>query len=410
MQIPIKSPSGENRPVHRVSVFICILMMDGMTIYSTRQSWNLVVQPEQHLLALIINYYSRDHVTDIRIDRNPLAYYTVPAENLTRTAGCWTSSDKLACLRNLTSDQLYKAQVSQQWNPIVDGDFLTDYPSSLAPQGKFIKVPLLIGANSDEGSSFGITGLDNETAIFNSLLWYRASNAYALSPPTARKLLELYPNDPANEPPYYINNPTIFPSKGLQWRRDAAIAGDLVMIAGRRKMCEQYTNASQTVYSYRCKYQSSHLLGPPLISNYLSVDTPLWNGAITDGARHCKPTPSPPLLSHQLTPPPPVVNVVFSFQNISGALGPLPKYNNYLSLSRAIGRSYISFVNHLDPNTLMGNITVGNTTVPTWPKYELGAPKNVVWNSNMSWVESDTWRKEGIDFINYGGVDRELWS
>ncbi|PQE03600.1 carboxylesterase protein [Rutstroemia sp. NJR-2017a BBW] len=299
---------------------------------------------------------------------NPLGYYTVPAENLTRTAGCWTASDKLACLRSLTSDQLYKAQVSQQWNPIVDGDFLTDYPSSLAPQGKFIKVPLLIGANSDEGSSFGNTGLDNETAIFNSLLVYRASNAYALSPPTARKLLELYPNDPANEPPYYINNPTIFPSKGLQWRRDAAIAGDLVMIAGRRKMCEQYTNASQTVYSYRS------------------------------------------LPSNQLTPPSPVVNVVFSFQNISGALGPLPKYTNYLSLSRAIGRSYISFVNHLNPNTLMGNLTVGNASVPTWPKYQLGAPKNVVWNSNMSWVESDTWRKEGIDFINYGGVDRELWS
>lgn len=132
---------------------------------------------------------------------------------MTRTTGCWTSSNKLSCLRNLTSDQLYQAQVSQQWNPIVclsssvspfcdivltsstqvDGDFLTDYPSSLAPQGKFIKVPLLTGANNDEGSSFGISGLDNETAIFNSLLWYRASNAYALSPPTARKLLELYP-------------------------------------------------------------------------------------------------------------------------------------------------------------------------------------------------------------------------
>lgn len=58
----------------------------------------------------------------------------------------------------------------------------------------------------------------------------------------------------------------------------------------------------------------------------------------------------------------------------------------------------------------MGNITVGNASVPTWPKYELDTPKNVVWNSNMSWVESDTWRKEGIDFINYGGVDKELWS
>jgi carboxylesterase type B len=49
----------------------------------------------------------------------PLAYYTSPVENLTRTADCYTASNQLACLRNLTQDQLFKAQVSQTWNPIV---------------------------------------------------------------------------------------------------------------------------------------------------------------------------------------------------------------------------------------------------------------------------------------------------
>ncbi|RAL65567.1 hypothetical protein DID88_005241 [Monilinia fructigena] len=313
---------------------------------------------------------------------NPLGYYTVPAENLTRATGCWTSTNKLACLRSLTSDQLWKAQVSQQWNPIVDGDFLTDYPSSLTPQGKFIKVPLLIGANSDEGSSFGVTGLDNETAIFNNLLVYRASNAYAISPPTARKLVELYPNDPANEPPYYIANATIFPAKGLQWRRHASITGDLVMISGRRKLCEVYTASSQAVYSYR-------------------FDTFLWNAAVTDGAKH-------------------FVNVVFSFQNISGALGPLPQYQSYLDLSRNIGKAYISFVNYRDPN-ILSNLTLSNvsntsstsnssSSLPYWPLYDKGSPKNMVLNSNKTYVENDTWRKEGIDFINWGGVDKELWS
>ncbi|TGO20766.1 hypothetical protein BPAE_0267g00060 [Botrytis paeoniae] len=302
---------------------------------------------------------------------NPLGYYTVPTENLTRATGCWTSTNKLACLRSLTSDQLWKAQV--------DGDFMTDYPSSLTPQGKFIKIPLLIGANSDEGSSFGVSGLDNETAIFNNLLVYRASNAYALSPPTARKLLELYPNDPANEPPYYITNATIFPSKGLQWRRSAAIAGDLVMISGRRKLCEIYAAASQSVYSYR-------------------FDTFLWNAAVTDGVKH-------------------FVNVVFSFQNISGALGPLPQYQSYLDLSRNIGKAYISFVNYHDPNVLSNSSlsTISNGTsispnLPYWPLYNKDAPKNMVLNSNKTFIEDDTWRKEGIDFINWGGVDRELWS
>ncbi|KAE8441654.1 hypothetical protein EG329_004575 [Mollisiaceae sp. DMI_Dod_QoI] len=241
-----------------------------------------------------------------------------------------------------------------------NGDFLTAYPSTLTAAGKFIHVPLLIGANSDEGTSFGVSGLDNETAIFNNLLIYRN---YAISPPTARKLLELYPNDPAREPPYYITNATIFPSKGLQWRRDCAIAGDVVMISGRRKVCEEYTKGGLNVFSYR-------------------FDTPLWNAAVTAGAQH-------------------FVNVVFSFQNISGALGPLPKYQNYTDLSHNIGKAYISFVNDKDPNT-----SRSNSTLPYWPKYDLSAPKNMVLNSNLTYVEDDTFRKEAIDFINT--IDREL--
>jgi len=227
-------------------------------------------------------------------------------------------------------------------------------------QGKFIHIPLLIGVNSDEGVSFSVSGLDNETAIFNNLLAYRA---YAISPPTARKLLELYPNDPAHEPPYYITNATIFPSKGLQWRRDAAIAGDLVMISGRRKTCEAYSSAGLPVYSYR-------------------FDTPLWNAAVTDGAKH-------------------FVNVVFSFQNISGALGPLPKYQNYTDLSANIGKAYVSFVNDQNPNT-----SRGNSTLPYWPTYDLRTPQNMVLNSNHTFIEDDTFRSDGIAFINT--ISREL--
>ena len=222
-------------------------------------------------------------------------------------------------------------------------------------QKKFIRIPLLDGANSDEGSSFAANNLDNETAVFNSLLLHRS---YILAPDTARKLLSLYPNDPANQPPFYIKEPTLFPAKGLQWRRSAAINGDLVMISGRRKFCELYTAAGQDVYSYR-------------------FDTPLWNAIVTDGVKH-------------------FVNVVFSFQNISGALGPLPKYQSYADLSSNIGKAYISFVNDYNPNTSKGK----GKSLPYWPKYDLWKPKNMVLNSNKTFVEDDTWRKEQIDFIN----------
>lgn len=120
---------------------------------------------------------------------------------------------------------------------------------------------------------------------------------------------------------------------------------------------------------------------------------------MTDGAKH-------------------FVNVVFSFrkcrfcfrlywltdipvENISGALGPLPKYQNYTNLSHNIGKAYISFVHDQDPNT-----SRGNSTLPYWPKYDLKEPMNMVLNSNRSFVEDDTFRKEGIAFLNT--VDREL--
>lgn len=300
---------------------------------------------------------------------NALPFYQVATENVTRTAGCpttWTSPSQLACLRNLTSQQLFDARSTITWNPLPDGDFLTAYPSDLGREGKFIKVPLLTGANSDEGAGFSVKGLDNETAVFNSLLYWRN---YALSPPTIRKLLDLYPNNPSIEPPYADTSNTTYPSQGLQWRRSAAIGGDLVMIAQRRKMCEQYVDAGvEDVYSYR-------------------FDTPLWNATTPIYIKHFD-------------------NVMFSFQNISGAMGPLPQYESYKELSTRIGVAYANFVGTGNPN---GKAEGGEEVeFPRWPRWSRNEPRNLVMNSNGSFVEDDTWRKEGIEYIN--SVSRELLS
>lgn len=308
---------------------------------------------------------------------NALPYYQFAYENLTRTVGCWDSSDKLACLRNLTSEELFNSNYTVVWNPLVDGDFLTAYPSDLAAQGKFIHVPLLNGANTDEGGSFNIGGLDNETALANALLYWRN---YALAPDSIRTILDLYPNNPGPEEVPF-NNPTdeIFPERGLQWRRDATIGGDLVMIAQRRKTCEQFAqNGVKDVYSYR-------------------FDTPLWNASDIS---------EPVTVRH-------FDNVMFSFQNISGALGPLPEYQSYRSLSKSIGRAYASFASSHQPNGAVAGLggayggQMGNATgLPTWPRYSSQAPTNMVLNSHGSFVEEDTWRREGVAFIN--SISREL--
>lgn len=307
----------------------------------------------------------------------------MPVENLTRAVGCWsssgwTSSTILPCLRALDTDTLFAAAPAQVWNPLIDGTFLTGYPSTLMAQGRYNAVPLLTGTNSDEGTGFSPSGQpDTEEALFEALQWWRS---YALSPPTIRRLLELYPDDPCHEPPLYIWNCSVFPAKGLAWRRGAAIGGDMVMHAGRRRMTELFAGrdngggaTTPAVYSYR-------------------FDTRLYGEDALLGVPHFD-------------------NVAFSFQNITGALGPAPEYDGAARLARSIGAAYVSFVHALDPNPPADWHVADRLdalALPVWPAYSLAAPANMVLNASGPWVEPDSWRREGIAYLNSPGVAREL--
>jgi hypothetical protein len=88
-------------------------------------------------------------------------------------------------------------------------------------QGKFWRIPLLIGANCDESCSFSASGLNSKMDIFNNLLYYRLLRYIASHGSQTPGALS---DDQANEPPYYIKNAN-FPNKGLQWLRVAAITG-----------------------------------------------------------------------------------------------------------------------------------------------------------------------------------------
>ncbi|KAK1991882.1 carboxylesterase [Colletotrichum falcatum] len=311
------------------------------------------------------------------------AYYSAPVENLTRSVGCWAARDQLACLRGLGQAELFAGNPSQVWNPVVDGDFLTGYPSQLMRDGRFVRVPLLTGANSDEGINFNPGSPRPDTAA-DLAAGFASWRSYALSPPTVRRLLELYPDDPCTQPPLSVTDCSVYPEYGLQWRRGASIGGDLVMVSGRRKMCELYAGggAQQPVYSYR-------------------FDQRPWDRTPLEGVRHFD-------------------NVAFSFQNISGLLGPSPQFDGHARLARAIGQAYVRFVHQLDPNPRAGGggggggnatrCTTATSLLPRWPRYDVGAPKNMVLNASSSFVEDDTWRKEGIDFINSYEVARELLS
>ena len=65
----------------------------------------------------------------------------------------------LACLRNMTTDQLMSAAHGLpsglvQWSPVIDGVEFPDFPEKLAAAGKIHNVPVLLGSNRDEGTLF----------------------------------------------------------------------------------------------------------------------------------------------------------------------------------------------------------------------------------------------------------------
>lgn len=218
---------------------------------------------------------------------------------------------------------------------------------------------MIVGANTDE--TFCIAKVNTTEDLFYEMFRWRN---YALSAPTARKLLELYPDDPCHQPPYQITNCSR-PAGNYQGRRACAIGSDIAMISGRRKLAELFTESGEDVYSYR-------------------FDQLWYQRAEWDGVKHFD-------------------NVAYSFQNISGLLGPSPKYDSHAELANTIGQAYVRFVNDLNPNgSKKGKL-------PKWPKYSTSRPKNMVLNATKNWVEDDTWRKEGIEYINSYEVARELY-
>jgi acetylcholinesterase len=112
-------------------------------------------------------------------------------------------------------------------------------------QGKFAKIPVILGTNTDEG--FGVNGVNTDEQAVQQLL---SSKRWSVDEEEARRLLELYPNDPREGEPYGWGNKT-WPENGLQWKRYQSIATDLTMYAPRRLLAEKMSEEVEHVYSYR---------------------------------------------------------------------------------------------------------------------------------------------------------------
>lgn len=79
-----------------------------------------------------------------------------------KKAGCPDPATALACLREKPAEEILAAQAGFDWGPVVGGDFLPVQPEEAYEDGSAARVPVLNGANSDEGTLFAYGQFDGQ--------------------------------------------------------------------------------------------------------------------------------------------------------------------------------------------------------------------------------------------------------
>ncbi|KAL4889553.1 Alpha/Beta hydrolase protein [Aspergillus ambiguus] len=285
---------------------------------------------------------------------NGTAWHQPMYDRIVNKTGCTSAADTLECLRNTPYELFYdSAYEGLEWFGAIDGDFIREYPQISMAAGRIAAVPILLGTNTDEGTSFGTTGTDTDEECIEQLI---SSKRWVLTRPQATQLLTYYPNDPAAGCPYGWGNVT-WPKLGQMYKRYASMAGDLTMAAPRRLLAETMARRGERVYSYRW-------------------DVAALNKSSTIGVGH-------------------FAEIPFVFANPVQDLTPLGDDPDRLELGNLAARMWTSFVARLDPN---GHAV---SRVPKWPAYATQAA-NFVFRlpRNGSYVEEDTDRVEGMAYIN----------
>ncbi|KAM0807960.1 putative Alpha/Beta hydrolase protein [Seiridium cardinale] len=143
-------------------------------------------------------------------------------ENLAIRLGC-VGSDTLPCLRSKTAEELQaenfnvpypgaSAAPTYMYNPVIDDDIVSDYTYASFAAGRFIKIPVIIGDDTNGGTSFAPS---NTSTLAESNMWLR-NQFPRLTLEQLGEVDTLYPNP----------NQTC-PNSGCYWRQLSNAYGEM---------------------------------------------------------------------------------------------------------------------------------------------------------------------------------------
>ncbi|KAF7350369.1 Carboxylic ester hydrolase [Mycena venus] len=250
--------------------------------------------------------------------------------------------------------------------PVIDGPngLLPDLPSALMEKGKFARVPFISGANLDEGTYFTRANI-NSSAMIKSFLFsnYTTPTASAKTLKEAvQKLVQLYPDVPSFGSPFNTGNETF--GQSTEWKRYAAIVGDLWIHSQRRAWMQAATRFGVKTFGYLFTDPGAPPIAPPTIGPATAAQ-----GAL--GVTH--------------------TSELIYLYGLNAAFG---RPASAIALATQMIDYWVSFTTSLDPNDGLGS------NRPTWSQYTSGNQAVLELTSvNMSMI-ADDYRTQQIDFIN----------
>ncbi|KAI4688211.1 uncharacterized protein J4E84_005141 [Alternaria hordeiaustralica] len=298
-------------------------------------------------------------------------------DNLLRQTGCMLAEDTLDCLRSVPVEALKVAFQNQSLIPVPDGQFFDGNSRMALKQGRFVRVPILAGANTNEGTSFttsqGLKGINDPTQ-FRAVVagWLGPGIANTTVDSIAAEYLErISPADLQD------SLGTVLPSSRLEngslYGITTLFIGDHIFITARRFATETWAEHGIPAYSYRFDTVGSGVSAEIL------------------GAAH-------------------YTEIPFVFGNVNGvghevnflASNSTEEREEFIRLSKRMCRMWVSFVNELSPNA---HYALDSST--SWPAYTKESARNMLFRKSDISLEEDNWRARAISRMNSAAVGLE---
>ncbi|KAJ9155739.1 Galactose-1-phosphate uridylyltransferase [Pleurostoma richardsiae] len=292
-------------------------------------------------------------------------------DSLVAETGCTATADALDCLRGLAYETLNGAfedepdgtspRMKAFSMASIDGDFIPTYSSLALKEGRFVKVPILTGVMTNEGSS----SIPLDVRVWEDERGHLIDDL-GFSDSVADRLMSLY--EPVARQADDLLDPPVKAIVSLaEFRRIESLEGDLSINAADRLQCEAYADAGAGCYSFRFNAAIPTRLDPRLGVTHASEIAPLLQNAHG--------------LGFAINP--------FSGANDNAA---------FRDMARLMGIMWAGFIVDLDPNAGLTEANGGSGL--RWPKFSRARRERMVFNSTGPWVERDFARLEAMSFIS----------